>query len=330
MTGNTISEALQKQKASTLRAAFAEGTRGNLKSQWKKFSVFCDEVGEVPLPISVEDLTIYAQYLSNSLKSPQSVRNYINGLRVLHAVSDLPVTSFYSMDLKLMLKGIRRLKKHVVKQACPITLPMLFKLSTVVNLQDSAQQACWSAILIAFFCMLRSSNLVPKTSDTFDPKKQLCKSDFLMGPDCVVVKIRWSKTIQFAQKHYHLPLLRVPSSPLCPVHAASSLLKLVSKSPSPAAFVWKSGKVWKSLIYSRLLRQLKAWVKAIGYDPKKFSLHSLRRGSASLAFDVNVPGEVIKAQGDWASDAYLRYLNISLAQRCQVAEALQQAVVSFS
>ena len=66
----------------------------------------------------------------------------------------------------------------------------------------------------------------------------------------------------------------------------------------------------------------------IGYSSQSFSHHSLRQGAATLAFESRLPAELIKAQGDWASDAYLRYLSISMAQRCRVAEALRGEVVA--
>ena len=90
----------------------------------------------------------------------------------------------------------------------------------------------------------------------------------------------------------------------------------------------KSRGKWFPLTYSKLLKQFKKWVAEIGYSSKSFALHSLRRGAATLAFESKLPAELIKAQGDWASDAYLRYLSISTAQRCRVAEALRGEVVA--
>ena len=60
----------------------------------------------------------------------------------------------------------------------------------------------------------------------------------------------------------------------------------------------------------------------VGLDPGLFSSHSLRRAGASWAFRARVPGELIKTQGDWASQAYLRYLEFSLSERCQVAQRM--------
>ena len=54
----------------------------------------------------------------------------------------------------------------------------------------------------------------------------------------------------------------------------------------------------------------------------------LRCREIVLAFQAKVPGELIKIQGDWASECYLRYLAIPLEQRTQVAAQVRDLVVS--
>ena len=48
-----------------------------------------------------------------------------------------------------------------------------------------------------------------------------------------------------------------------------------------------------------------------GPDPRNYSSHSFRRGSASYAFNHSATTEFIKAHEDWLSDAYLVYLSMS-------------------
>ena len=52
----------------------------------------------------------------------------------------------------------------------------------------------------------------------------------------------------------------------------------------------------------------------------------MRRGGASAAFDAGIPGEMIKAIGDWRSDAYLRYLHVSQLQKFDMAVRLMRHV----
>ncbi len=66
----------------------------------------------------------------------------------------------------------------------------------------------------------------------------------------------------------------------------------------------------------------------IGLNPLGFSSHSFRRGGASWAFHSKVPGELIKVHGDWSSDTYLRYLDLSMNQKLSVAPNMIQALPS--
>lgn len=326
-----FAEVLERQKNSTMQFAFAQGTFKNLQAQWKIFEQFCGEVADVNFPVDTADLMIYMQYLSNKMKAPQTVSNYVNGLRVLHALCDHKTDVFYSLEVKLLSRAIKRSKLHKVKQAAPITVEILLRMSVVVDFKLADEQVIWAAVLLMFFAMLRSSNLVPKSQDSFDSDKQLCKNDIILSPDVMVVIIRWSKVIQFAQREYHIPILPIADSRLCPVYAVSRLLQLNRASKSKSLFVFPSKKSkFVQLTYGRVLSQLKRWIKAIGLDESQYSLHSLRRGSATLAFRCHIPGELIKTLGDWSSDAYLRYLDISVNQRCDVAHTLRDSVLRSS
>ena len=48
---------------------------------------------------------------------------------------------------------------------------------------------------------------------------------------------------------------------------------------------------------------------------ERFSSHSLRRGGITRSFESGVPEITIKTLGNWASDAYKRYINITLESR---------------
>jgi len=63
-------------------------------------------------------------------------------------------------------------------------------------------------------------------------------------------------------------------------------------------------------------------VAALGLDSGAYSPHSFWRGSATFAFECNVPAEHIKFQGDWSSDAYLVYLELSPAQKQRAVHAM--------
>ena len=43
------------------------------------------------LPTSTETLQLYAQFLSRSFKSVQSIRNYISGVKTIHLLLGFPI-----------------------------------------------------------------------------------------------------------------------------------------------------------------------------------------------------------------------------------------------
>lgn len=73
----------------------------------------------------------------------------------------------------------------------------------------------------------------------------------------------------------------------------------------------------KPLLYCQFLKDLKVLVKRLGLG-SGFTGHSFRRGGASYMLQMGIPGEVIKVMGDWHSDAYQRYLDVSLDTRTKV------------
>ena len=321
-----FSEALKRQLRKSQRAAYAEGTFKNLEIQWTRYSEFCEEYDFKVMPATTETICLYAQFLSNRFAAPQSVKNYINGVRVLHALNDHPVEAFKSFELKLAYKGIARLKAHTPRQAAPMTLQILLALSNVVG-SSKSDLVAWAAILTGFFCMLRKSNLVPVSKEKFDPKKQLKRKDILLNDDCALVDIHWTKTIQFSERALTIPMLAIPGSPLCPVSALKRMRKSIESEPGHPAFSLGGS---RALTYRECSTKLKLWLEQAGWDGSKFSMHSLRRGGATLAFQAKVPGELIKIQGDWASECYLRYLAIPLEQRTQVAAQVRELVVSHT
>ena len=51
-----------------------------------------------------------------------------------------------------------------------------------------------------------------------------------------------------------------------------------------------------------------------------FRGHSSRRKGTSWAFSSGLPGEIIQVFGDWHSDAYKGYLDISMPLKLRVSE----------
>ena len=105
------------------------------------------------------------------------------------------------------------------------------------------------------------------------------------------------------------------------MEASSSLLPAHQSIP---AFVYiEKGRVrWRTkTIFIDVFRRL---IIAAGIsDPNGFTGHSFRRrGDASRSFQSGVPGELTQVCGDWASDAYKKYLEFSMQNKLSLAALL--------
>ena len=316
-----VNEELVQLKADTQesrKAAFAPGTRKNLITQWMSFLLFCLHFELEFLPAEEETIALYAQFLSRSFKTVSSIQNYLSGVKLLHLYAGVKLPNMKDFSIKLVLDGIRRRKPHCVKQALPITPSILLHLYQHITLCGNGVTV-WALFLIAFFLFLRKSNLVPNTTKSFDPKKQLTRADFVLGDQVLLCKIRWSKTIQYGQRVLVLPLFALPGSPLCPVTAYKHMIaEFPTVEGHDPAFQVRNGKKVIPLTYFKFHYYLRKLLQEAGYRSELFSSHSFRRGGATFAFQSLVPDQLIKLQGDWQSDAYQRYLDFSLVDRSTV------------
>ena len=178
---SSLPEALKTQLKETQRAAFAEGTYSNLLIQWRVFLSFCDQYQYPMVPAATETICLFAQFLANRFKSPGSVRNHVNGVRVLHMLMDKPVEAFHSPELKITLRGIARLKQHHPRRASAITPEMLLCMEKHMDRANCVDIVIWAATLLAFFCLLRKSNYVPISVKKFDKSRQLCRGISLLA-----------------------------------------------------------------------------------------------------------------------------------------------------
>ena len=117
-----------------------------------------------------------------------------------------------------------------------------------------------------------------------------------------------------------MPLFAIPNSHLCLIEELKNMLTLVPAQSDHLAFSIPYRSTLVPIHYITLQNASKTCIKETGLDPIKFSSHNFRRGGATWAFRSNVLADLIKVQGDWSSQAYMRYLDFSLHEWVTVAE----------
>ena len=154
---------LKKDLNISRRSAYAEGTLKNLKIQWESYLSFCMYFGLIYLPADTNVLCLYAQCLSGTVKSTQSIRNYISGIKTMHYISGYATDNINDFLLNLSLIGIARFKPHCVQQAQPFSPNMLVQMSSFMDVSEPNDTVYWCQILFAFYLFARKSNLIPTT-----------------------------------------------------------------------------------------------------------------------------------------------------------------------
>ena len=313
---------LEMDLLSTQKSAFAAGTIKNLRSQWSKFAKFTQLMGDELLPIDSHTLCLYIQFLSRSLRSPQSINNYVHGLKLLHRFLTLPFPSTSAIEIKLTLRGVVKTLNHIPNQATPITPQILRRIVRLLDESDAFHCVIKALFLFLFLLFSRKAQFVPDSLSSHHMSSLVLRSDVSATSFGLLVKFRKTKTRQAGGAPLCIPLVKIPGSPLCPVSAYNDMSCKVPAPPSAPLFILPPAYGSVPLQYASFHKVLRQCVSTIGLNPNIFSSHSFRRGGATFAFAAGVPGQLIQSQGDWKSECYKMYIDLSVDHRVQVAKSL--------
>ena len=299
---------LEKDVRMYKQLTYAESTKAAYACQLNKYYKFCKIFGYEPVPINDDVLCKYVAYLARTF-CPSSIRQYLNVVRILHLENGFPNPLHDNFCLNAVLRGVQRSKGGFVAKKLPITVDILNSFLGVLNLANSQNLVFWAACLIGFYGMLRKSSLFPRQVH----EGHMCVSSCVIYEWGLKLSLDYSKTIQCRERRVFvaLPWNRENVS-MCPV---SSLLRALQSSGCCQAsdylftFLSKGKKV--PMTYALFSSMLKHVLHDIGLSDREYSGHSLRRGGATHALNKGVPVEMIKAQGDWKSLAYLEYIDQS-------------------
>ena len=303
---------------------FAESTKKSYASHRKSYINFCLEFGYRAVPVEHTVLCRYTAYLARRL-AHSSIKKYLNIIRLMHIEMGFENPLKENWFLNSVLKGIGRVKGLSIKRKLPITPQILLRIKLLLNLNNPKDAVFWAACLVAFFGFFRKSNLFPPNLNNFNPQKHLCRSDFSIHPWGIMIKIKWTKTIQCGERILSTPIPLLKKHPLCPVTAVVNAFNLTryASTEGPAFTIFEKDRF---VPYSpvKFVAQLRGLLDILGLPSKDYSGHSFRRGAASWAIQNGIPGEIIKILGDWKSDAYLAYLSLSTISKVKSIHQFSQ------
>ena len=317
--------------AATKGKSLKDSTKKNLMTHLAAYKKFCNRYLLLYFPCDNLQLCRFGQHLSRTFESPDAVGNYLSGIQTCLALLGLEIPDVNDRQMKMFITGLKREMPHAIKQAEPVTPELLLKLSKVVNYANQVEMVAWVGVLLGFYLFLRKSNLVPDTMDTFDREQQFCRADInLLGLNkAMMIEIRWSKTIQHKQKVLRLPVLPANNKAICPVFWVHYMVNKVPAGPLDPVLALKVDRQITALSANQLIYRLRKWLLLLGQDSSIYSLHSLHRGGATFTYQANLEGKMIKLLGDWASDTYKRYVDVSMDKRYDSMKAFVEALNKY-
>ena len=320
---------LDCQVANTKAQSIKNSTKKNLMIYLNSYKLFCDRFGFDLFPCDNKQLCRFGQYLARTFKSAEAVGNYQSGVRTCHALLGLEIPDPSEKQMQMFTQGLKRILLHAVKQAEPMTPELLLRISKVVNYKDDVELVAWVAVLLGFYMFMRCSNLVPDTMDDYNVNQQFCRVDLNItsSESVMMVEVRWSKTVQFRQKILRYPVLPAQNKVVCPVYWTFHMINRIPAEPKdPAFMVYIKGQKL-ALSANQLIYRLRKWLILLGnVEPEVYSLHSLRRGGATFAYQCNIESEMIHTLGSWASDAYKCYIDVTKDQRYDSMKAFVEGL----
>ena len=283
-------------------AAYAESTKAAYRSQLSAYLQFCSTYGYNPVPASTVTICRYIAYLALT-HTYSSIKLYLNVIRLLHIEAGFsnPVSCH---NIQQVLKGVKRLQPHSPHRRPIMTTDLLKRMRFKLDNISSLDLTFWAACLLAFYGMLRISSLFP-------PKPHsLCVSAAKVYKWGVVMTFTYSKTVQYAERKPYIVLPWARDKFLCP---ASSLLAAwraagVKDRCLPLLSYKEAGAI-AALTRSVFVHKLQSVMSRLQLSECGYSGHSFRRGGATHALNCGIPAEIIMAQGDWKSLAYLDYID---------------------
>eukprot|EP00854_Cymbomonas_tetramitiformis_P005759 gene5759-biopygen5778 len=276
--------------------ALARSTRGAYSTGARAFVAFCIAFACLgclePLLSASDDVLVWFITFSSWFVAPSTIKNYLAG--------------------------------------------NLMDMSRYVVIGSLSELALLAAVLVGFFGLFRKDNLTVGMEDACNSRAALVRDHVLFTVDgeTVWIRVRYSKTIQCGERFHWVPLRRVPGSALCPVWVLRALMSTTAGRPGDSPLFVVEKVVGKKvqvvpLTNAGLMRGTKRLAAVAGLQPEAYTGHSLRRGRATAAKQLEVHTMYIKTQGDWRSDCYERYCELEPEKRLILPGAMAAAAAAL-
>ena len=223
-------------------------------------------------------------------------------------------------NITLVLRGLRRIKGDTSEPIDPILPEDLKKMEKQIQKHILEEYVVWMIVLLTFRTLLRKSHFVVDR----DEIHLLRVRDVKFHTWGCTVEIFSSKTIQFKERMYRIPVYYINSS-LCVVTLLKNYLSNYPKKEDYYLFSLPNGDTHTPIRYDNALKLLKKWSISAGIA-KKVGFHSLCRASATFMHKLNISLTSIQQAGDWQSLCVLKYLSCDFEDKLNIERLVSSSL----
>lgn len=299
------------QKAEIMLRSLDQTTQGNYGSGLLRFTEYCD-THSIPednrFPASDE---LLASFLSSwaGKRADSTVHNWMSGLQFWHHLYG--ASWLAGPQCAAVIKGIKKMVPEESRRPKrpPVTHHHMTVLERGLDRGNTFDAAVLAMASVAFWSVCRLGELAVKSTAKIDPSLHVhrgCNKGSGMtrnGGRYENFDVPRTKTspspVTFSITHY-------PGEPTCPGRCFLNHLRINGTVPPEAPlFAYITADGWSPLTADWFMNRCnEIWAKA---GLSRITGHSFRIGGATELLLRGVPPEMVKAQGRWSSDAFLRY-----------------------
>lgn len=219
--------------------AYADSTTKARNATVLAFARFCVAANFQFFPAASDTLCAYVAYLATHGLKASSIRSYLTHIGTYHKLNgqEDPTLSF---AVSITVKGVSRIRDSRPNSKAPLTPVELTKIRATLDWSSSLHRTLWACLTIGFWSYLRGNNLVQKSKGDFDNLRHLSPDNVSASAEGIVLSLQRTKTIQFKERELHIPLLRMPGNPLCPIAALRDMWELCPALDGHSLFLYRS------------------------------------------------------------------------------------------
>lgn len=291
---------MQCEAGELVRQGIRGSTARSYASIQKNYVHFCTSYLLRPLPASKDTILLYIAHLHRNNISAGSLKVHLAAVRNMHLLNGFTPPDNGDASIKLAVKAVAD-TGPAPSQKAPLTYTDLQKLWPVILNSDNSLM--WQSVVsLAFFGGLRCSEYAINATHHSAPATVSCISFTQQGH--LKYKVPRSKT----KAHGLIITLGCSGVAICATCTLKEYLKHKVQQghvQADSCLYTVNSKPLTTALVNSFIAQI---VTKVGWDPNRYSAHSLRAGAATTAAAAGFSEWELKKMGGWESKAYISYV----------------------